>query len=637
MTGNRYHHEIDGLRAISVVVIILFHLKVSQFSGGFIGVDVFFVVSGFLISQIILGNLSGDSFTFRDFYLRRTTRILPALIVMVAAVLLVAALLQQPTSLVHTAWESIYALLSVSNLYFWSEANYWATSSENYVLLHTWSLGVEEQFYLIYPLLLVVAYRLGQQKGVLTLLVFMLVAGTWANEEVFKTDRTAAFYLSPLRFYEFALGGLGAVLFERFQALRKSAALSNVATVLGISMILWGAVTLHPFIHRLPGAISLIPAGGALLAILAGPSACARLLLCNPVMSWLGKTSYSLYLVHWPLIVFYRYYFGGHLDATDKLILLGATLLSAELLCRGVERTFRLRPGNNMTRGNLSARKVVTGILVSLLLLIAFAGTAVYKKGFPGRLTPEAQSLLDISAREDNIARKEYFEERCLPAGEVFCGKRDPERKNIMLIGDSRVPDMYIALETAYPQASVRASYAMGCPAVFDRKTSFSRFYPKCPQLNEQRMQAALDAPENDIIFITQALLSWRVEPTLETVRKLRGQGKTVYVLGQFIGLEGRTPVEILIDKIRFGRGDDYLEPHLEENPFRLDGEFADQVRATGAVYVSNVEFFRSGGMYRIEDEGSGRLVTYDGSHLNTFGAGLFGEFLGERYPLPGD
>ena len=134
MTGNRYHHEIDGLRAISVVVIILFHLKVSQFSGGFIGVDVFFVVSGFLISQIILGNLSGDSFTFRDFYLRRTTRILPALIVMVAAVLLVAALLQQPTSLVHTAWESIYALLSVSNLYFWSEANYWATSSENYVL-----------------------------------------------------------------------------------------------------------------------------------------------------------------------------------------------------------------------------------------------------------------------------------------------------------------------------------------------------------------------------------------------------------------------------------------------------------------------------------------------------------------------
>ena len=358
-------------------------------------------------------------------------------------------------------------------------------------------------------------------------------------------------------------------------------------------------------------------------------------MLCNPVMSWLGKTSYSLYLVHWPLIVFYRYYFGGHLDLLDRLILLGATLACAELLCRGVERTFRLRPGSNLTRNNLPARGILTGILVSLLLLIVFATTAVYQKGFPGRLPPEAQALLSISARDDTKARRNHFQTHCLPAGDVFCGTRDKERQNIMLIGDSRVLDMYIALETAYPEASIYASYAMGCAAVFDRKASFSRFYPQCPQLNEQRMQSALNAPEEDVIFITQALLDRRVEPTLETVRRLREQGKTVYVLGQFIGLEGRTPTEILIDKIRFGRGSNYLETHLEDNPFRLDGEFADHVRELGAVYVSNLKFFTGDGVYRIEDDVSGRLVTYDGVHLNKFGAGLFGEFLGERYPLP--
>ena len=160
-----YHKEIDGLRAIAVLVIIFFHMKIPGFSGGFIGVDVFFLVSGFLITQIIVSSLEAGQFTFRDFYIRRVTRIIPALAFTVAAVLLCSLYLQMPQALVQTAEQSIYALLSVSNMFFWSEASYWAPSAETFTLLHTWSLGVEEQFYLVYPLMLFAAHRLGSLRG----------------------------------------------------------------------------------------------------------------------------------------------------------------------------------------------------------------------------------------------------------------------------------------------------------------------------------------------------------------------------------------------------------------------------------------------------------------------------------------
>ena len=199
--NSEYHHEIDGLRAISVVVIVLFHLKVAGFLGGFIGVDIFFVISGYLITRIILFNLAEGSFRFNDFYIRRITRILPALVATVVVILPLAMYLQQPAALVQTAKESLYALLSLSNVYFWTESSYWAPASEKYVLLHTWSLGVEEQFYLVYPLLLVAFHRMAGIKGVIALLLVIVVVGTIASEIMLTTDPTAAFFFTPLRFY----------------------------------------------------------------------------------------------------------------------------------------------------------------------------------------------------------------------------------------------------------------------------------------------------------------------------------------------------------------------------------------------------------------------------------------------------
>jgi peptidoglycan/LPS O-acetylase OafA/YrhL len=306
MAKNNYHYEIDGLRAVSVLVIILFHLDVAGFHGGFIGVDIFFVISGYLITNIIASSLSAGHFSFKDFYIRRATRILPALFATILLVLPIAMYLQQPAALVHTAQESIYALFSLSNIFFWTESGYWTPSAENYVLLHTWSLGVEEQFYLIYPLLLVLAYRLAGGRGVIILLLITTTLGTAATEMVAKIDGSAAFYLTPLRFYEFAFGGLAAML-PGTTVIQKSRSLCGAATAAGLALILFASLKFNG-IFTPPGIFMLVPVLGALLVILAGPSPVANILLINPVMSWLGKISYSLYLVHWPIVVFYRYF-----------------------------------------------------------------------------------------------------------------------------------------------------------------------------------------------------------------------------------------------------------------------------------------------------------------------------------------
>jgi peptidoglycan/LPS O-acetylase OafA/YrhL len=633
MTNSTYHKEIDGLRAISVLVIILFHLKVNFFQGGFVGVDVFFVVSGYLITQIISSNLHSGHFSFKDFYIRRSTRILPALVVTVLVTLLAAIYLQQPQALIHTARQSVWALLSVSNFFFWSQASYWDVSAERYLLLHTWSLGVEEQFYLVYPLLLFASHRIAGRKGIVVLLLLMFFVSVIASEIVISSDRTAAFFSTPLRFFEFAVGGLGAFVFSRCQPLRESPWLAATTTLVGLSFILLASAVFNPHFFRLPGIATLLPVSGALLIILAGASPSARILLMNPLMSWLGKRSYSLYLVHWPIIVFYRYYYGSHMGMLEYGVLVLCIALAAELLNRTVETRFRLVGGGSVTATGTTAQSVLLGILASTIVICILCALIMAHKGWPARMPEAALPLLKIEPEKDMRERKEFYREQCLPQGEIFCGERQPGKKNILLLGDSRVLDIYIALRTAYPDANVQASYAMGCAAVFSPNLSFSIFFPECPQFNQSRLKTALEAPSEDVIFLAQDSQEWRSPGVLETVKRLREAGKTVYVLGQFTITEDRNPIEIAIDSLRFHQQSPQLDRFLVENPFHFDGSFADEINAMGAVYISNKDFFYDG-QYHLTDRVSGELLTYDGFHLNMFGARCFGQYLQEKYPV---
>jgi len=633
MPNTGYRKEIDGLRAIAVLVIIFFHMKIPGFRGGFIGVDVFFVVSGFLITQIIVSSLETGQFSFRDFYIRRVTRIIPALAFTVAAVLLCSLYLQPPQALVHTAQQSIFALLSVSNVFFWMESNYWAPSAEKFTLLHTWSLGVEEQFYLVYPLILFAAHRLGGLRGVVTLLLLTLGVGIYVSEIATRSHPAAAFYFAPLRFYEFALGGLGTFLVLRMHGLQKIPWFSGAITLLGVLLILVSAIYFNSLLP-LPGVLILLPLSGALLIILAGPSPSARLLLSNPLMSWLGKVSYSLYLVHWPIIVFYRQDFEAHPSPLQLAGLFAATLVAAGLLNRYVERRFRLSHGGNLTAGGMPTRTALWYTGGAVLLISIVSGILIVAKGWPSRMPPAAQALMEIDPGVDRRARRQYLEDTCTPAGAVFCGERTPGKRTILLLADSRGTDLYIALREAYPQANVMVAFAPGCPPTFSPTLGHRIFFNQCPEFNQARLKEALDAPEHDVIFLAADLSIRREKAMLDTVRRLRAAGKTVFLLGEFaIAVPKKSPIDIAIGALRF-RDERYLERFLVEEPFRLDGDYAEKINALGAVYVSNKPLFYDG-RYHFDDRQTGNLLTDDGVHLNTFGAKKFGQYLRSNYPLP--
>ena len=236
---------------------------------------------------------------------------------------------------------------------------------------------------------------------------------------------------------------------------------------------------------------------------------------------------------------------------------------------------------------------------------------------------------------KDMRARRQFLEQHCTPAGEIFCGERRDDHTNILLLGDSRGIDMYVALKEAYPEANVMVSYAMGCAPVFSEEVSrLSPFFPNCPEFNQARLQMALEAPDEDIIFLASQINFWREEAIRETVERLTEAGKTVVVLGQFSFVKHRTPVEIAIDLLRFGDGGGGMDKYIVPEPYLYDSDFADYLNALGAVYVSHKQLFFDG-EYRFTDPDTGRLLTLDGVHLNMFGARKFGAYLREYYPLP--
>jgi peptidoglycan/LPS O-acetylase OafA/YrhL len=350
-----YLPHVDGLRAIAVLSVLLFHLHLPGFKGGFVGVDIFLVISGLLISRLILKELQQTGrFSFRNFYLRRIRRIVPALLVTQMVTACLMALILSPTHLEQFGGSLLTASFGVSNIFFWLEADYFGTASQFKPLLHTWSLGVEEQFYLFWPLFLAVVYRLRLHRGLPLLMLVVGGISLWLNKpfsdghvgqltsmapeiaKYFSDGKSTLFYLLPFRVYEFALGGI-MVFAMRF--VPKNRNLLDTMFVLGLAMIVWAVGTFDKEM-LFPMSAALIPCGGAALLIAAGKESRFSVLLNHRVVVFIGLISYSLYLVHWPLIVASNYLFGppGYL-AVAVLTVLSFVLAWASW--RYVEKPFR--------------------------------------------------------------------------------------------------------------------------------------------------------------------------------------------------------------------------------------------------------------------------------------------------------
>jgi peptidoglycan/LPS O-acetylase OafA/YrhL len=308
-----YRPDIDGLRAVAVLLVIVFHAFPKLVPGGFIGVDVFFVISGYLISKIIYVSLSSGSFNFFEFYQRRIIRIFPALIVVLVSVAVAGLTWLSPREYAALGRHIVAGAGFVSNLLLWTEVGYFDAAPDEKPLLHLWSLGVEEQFYIFWPLLMFVGWRYFRRHFLLFLFGLAL-ASFAANAWLGMNGSAAAFYLPWFRFWELLLGG-ALSCWESLRATNKAESTINMSgirlsgflsAVAGIVLIGAGAVLIQPAItSSFPGWWALLPTLGAILLISAGSGSPAnRHILGSKPFVFVGKISYPLYLWHWPLLSF---------------------------------------------------------------------------------------------------------------------------------------------------------------------------------------------------------------------------------------------------------------------------------------------------------------------------------------------
>src|ERR1700674_821671 len=362
-----YRPDIDGLRALAVLPVILFHANLF-FPGGFVGVDVFFVISGYLITQIIERDLQANRFSVLVFYQRRIRRIFPALFVMFAVTILTAYLFMPPLELKDFGQSLLASSAFYSNFFFFRQSGYFAPTSEYAPLLHTWTLSVEEQFYVCWPLFLGVLTKTAKSKWKVPTTVFILLGALLLSAHWVNTHPNAAFYLLPSRAWELALGALLSFPSVSSVLARIPRKIASVASLAGI-LFLGLAVVTYDNLTPLPGFAALLPCVGAALVIAAGvggPSAGGRVLSLRPLV-WTGLISYSLYLWHWPILVFGRMIANHKLDAAERVSFIVLIFIVAWLSWRFVESPFRnlrvARPGSkNWVIGGLGTRAVLVPV-----------------------------------------------------------------------------------------------------------------------------------------------------------------------------------------------------------------------------------------------------------------------------------
>jgi peptidoglycan/LPS O-acetylase OafA/YrhL len=384
-----YLPHVDGLRCLAVVSVLLFHFGVPGLGGGYVGVDVFFVISGYLITKIIIDEVvATGSFNFRHFYARRIRRILPALIATAAVTTLVAVASLTPAYLVAYGKSLAASAASVSNLLFWSESGYFDAASKTKPLLHTWSLSVEEQFYLFWPALIYLSHRFLGKKGLIWSIYVVGVLSFIANYLAvtahsigFKSD---LFFLPQFRVFEFAIGAIGCITTKK---LPPSRWLHELMMALGLTMIVYSIVWLRegmvfPYVKAIPSCL------GSLLVISAHGSKSVGRLLTNKAAIWGGTISYSLYLTHWPIVVFVEQYLPAATWGIKVVMLAPLSLVTAIALHYLIEVRFRYA-GLNTSQRSVVSRIAATSATLCVMGVAVYLSNGMmwrYKYFTPGSL-----------------------------------------------------------------------------------------------------------------------------------------------------------------------------------------------------------------------------------------------------------
>ncbi|MCY2975446.1 MAG: acyltransferase family protein [Planctomycetota bacterium] len=427
-----YRPDIDGLRAVSVVAVILFHTGLAC-PGGYVGVDVFFVISGFLITGLIVKDLEKGHFSLVDFWLRRARRILPAVFVVTLATLGLGYWLLMPYHLIQMAKSSIAQSFFASNFFFWRDRSYFNQESEWKPLLHTWSLSVEEQFYLVLPFFLYIIYR-WNKRWMFAAVLAVASASFLLSCRTITASPAATFFLLPTRAWELLAGSLLVGLNRRSFSL----IVSEFISIFGFLLIMTSVFT-YDRNTEFPGLLAVVPVLGTMLVLLANESHVTLIegLLSLPALVWLGKISFSLYLWHWPLLSVSRYAFDGQLSVPAIAIVLIFTLGFSWLTYSIIEQPIRRRKV-------LASNKTLVVTLIFAWIIITVVSFQIYRyEGFPSR-----SSRAEIPSQNTFLLPEiQAIREKNLP----FLGDRTHSKPSFIVWGDSHAA-------TAMPMISELAS-----------------------------------------------------------------------------------------------------------------------------------------------------------------------------------
>lgn len=570
-----YRPDIDGLRAIAVLSVVIFHAAPGLLAGGFVGVDVFFVISGFLISTIVLKEAANGTFSILDFYKRRTLRIFPALFTVIAACFAAGWFLFPPQAYKDLASSAMATAAFYSNFHFQDSSDYFAPAAITMPLLHTWSLAVEEQFYFVAPGLLLLATRFPRYSKAAFVVLFAASLGF--SVVLLEKDAAKAFYMLPSRAFELMTGTALAMGMVPAIRRRLTAELAGIAGLALIAFAVFFFSERTPF----PGVAALVPCLGAALLIHANRTVHTSVsrLLSTSVMVFVGRISYSLYLWHWPILVFAIYQYGRDIGTPARLSLVAAAVAVSVASYHLVEQP---------ARRNGSALKARKALLLGALAILACLGVKSVVRGtdgIPWRLPPAAaQFAAQTPTRVGNTGL-------CRDAG----GSNDRTGTDCA-IGAAAVPPQFLLLGDSHGQAIAMevaalarkngiAGYALirgACPPVLGLGDTKIRSLRKC-LVHFGRMDERLSMPSIKTVvianrwasrmtgkpvsgesqtlqgFFTDALGEDKIPfETLmtDTVKRIRAEGHRVVLLGPVPELEFDLPAEITKSLMRGGHAD---------------------------------------------------------------------------------
>ena len=612
----KYRAEIDGLRALAVLPVILFHAGFEWFSGGFVGVDVFFVISGYLITTIIISEMAEGKFSIANFYERRARRILPALFFVMAICIPFAWFWLAPSDLVKFGHSLIAVSTFSSNFLFWSEAGYFGGPAELKPLLHTWSLAVEEQYYILFPIFIILTWRLGI-RWILIILSFIFILSLGVSQWGAYKIPSANFYLLPTRGWELLIGVFIA-FYLKYNTYIKSYLANQLLSLLGFSMIIYSIIVFNastPF----PSLYALIPTIGTGLVILCAiPQTTIHKLLSLNFIVGVGLISYSTYLWHQPILAFARHAIEGEVHNLTVIMLCISSLFFGWFSWRFVERPFRQK--------SYLQRKFIFKFSLVGILFFSIIGISLHVIDGGSKLYSLEKQKIITTFLADNSG---YTEER---ESYLSLNKFDKTNnlKDILIIGDSHMQDIANAIYEAglnekYEFSSFLISVNCGIYFIKDKKDIED---PKFDCVNRSFYNSNLKKQMliADEIWI---ISSWKEEHVnkymVESLENILDVNRNIKLFGTkglgFVSEKWflKNEPELWVSPIKIN--EDIKTFKSIENTNNLINEIS---KGLGVEFI-NTQHLICDGNNLCSNYSNGDIISYDGGHLTPHGANILG------------